>query len=76
MKKLILLLASILLFADDIDKLNLLDDLNNASEITTRTKLNINKTPAIVSVLHADELKKIGVTNLLIFPPSSSAERF
>ena len=65
MKKiLLLLLTTLLLFGDEIDKLNLLEDLNNASEITARTKLNINKTPAIVSVLHADELKKLGITNL------------
>jgi len=64
MKKIILLLVSSLLFSDTLDKLDLQNDLNNASEIATRTKLNINKTPAIVSVLHADELKELGITNL------------
>lgn len=65
MKKIILLLSFAgVLFADQVDKLHLLEDLNNASKITTRSKLNINKTPSIVSVLHADELKKIGITNL------------
>ena len=59
MKKIILLLVSTLLFGNTLDKLDLKNDLNNASEIATRTKLNINKTPAIVSVLHADELKNI-----------------
>lgn len=47
-----------------MDELNLLNDLSDASEIATRTKLNINKTPAVVSVLHADKLKKLGVINL------------
>jgi len=64
MKKIILLLVSSLLWGNNVDELNLINDLNNASEIATRTKLNINKTPAIVSVLHADELKKLGITDL------------
>ena len=67
MKLLALLSISALLFASDEMKA-LLDDLNgelnNASEISTKTKLNINKTPAVVSVLHADELKKFGFTTV------------
>lgn len=63
MKYLILLALSTLLLADK-DMLGLLHDLNNASEISTKTKLNVNKTPAVVSVLHADELRKLGFTNL------------
>ncbi len=53
-----------ILNASQEDTLNLLDDLNNASEITTKSKLNINKTPSIVSILYADELKKLGIINL------------
>jgi len=63
MKLLALLGISTLLLANE-DMLNLLEDLNNASEISTKTKLNINKTPAVVSVLHADELQKLGITNI------------
>lgn len=64
MKILILLLTSIWLIASENDLLNLLEDLDSASEIATRTKLNIDKTPAIVSVLHTKELKKLGIVNL------------
>ncbi|OHD94082.1 MAG: hypothetical protein A2019_00385 [Sulfurimonas sp. GWF2_37_8] len=64
MKKILLTLLTVcLLFAND-DTLDLLEDLQDASEIATRTKLNMNKTPSVVSVLHADELKKLGMTNL------------
>ncbi|MBA1432323.1 MAG: Plug domain-containing protein [Epsilonproteobacteria bacterium] len=66
MKRIVLIFiaVTIVVFGDEIDKLHLLEDLNDASEITAKTKLNINKTPAIVSVLHANELKKLGITNL------------
>lgn len=65
MKILIYLFSTIVfLHAENIDTLDILADLNNASEISTKTKLNINKTPSIISVLHANELKKIGITNL------------
>ncbi len=64
MKKLLLLFMYMSLVASEHDKLNLLEDLSSASEIATRTKLNIDKTPAIVSVLHADQLKKLGIVNL------------
>lgn len=63
MKIVALLTLSVLLFAKE-DMLNLLDDLNDASQISTKTKLNINKTPAIVSILHADELQKFGITSV------------
>jgi len=65
MKIIPLLLISLTLLANNNDDtLNLLEDLDNASQISTRTKLNINKSPAIVSILHADELQKIGITDL------------
>jgi iron complex outermembrane receptor protein len=38
--------------------------LNEATNIATKTKLNIDYQPSVVSVLHADKLKKIGITNL------------
>ena len=52
------------LLASGPDTLDLLEDLSSASEIATRSRLNIDKTPAIVSVLHADKLKTLGITNL------------
>jgi len=64
MKHALILLISTLLFSNELDTLNLLNDLNDASEIATKTKLNINKTPSVVTILHADELKKLGITNL------------
>jgi iron complex outermembrane receptor protein len=62
MKKIAILLTASLLFAEE--EINLLEDLNSASEISTKTKLNINQTPAIVSVLHANELQKLGITDV------------
>ena len=65
MKKTIIFLTLFsFLVANDIDQLDLLNDLNNISEISTKTKLNINKTPSIISILHADRLKKLGIVNL------------
>ncbi len=64
MKIISLLLLSLLLLANNDDTINLLEDLNDASQISTRTKLNINKSPAVISVLHADELQKLGITDL------------
>ena len=63
MKLLALLTTSALLLASE-DMLNLLDDLKSASEISTKTKLNINKTPAVVSILESDELQKLGFTSV------------
>jgi len=59
----VLFLVSSLL-AEQKDMLHLLNDLNEASDLATKTKLNINQTPSIVSILHADELKKLGIVNL------------
>jgi len=64
MKIIPLLLLSILLYSNENETFNLLEDLNDASQISTKTKLNINKTPAIVSVLHASELQKMGITDV------------
>jgi len=49
------------LIANGVDELNLLEDLNLATEISTKTKLNSNKTPSIVSVLRSDELHQLGI---------------
>jgi iron complex outermembrane receptor protein len=38
--------------------------LNEVTGIATKTKLNIDYQPSVVSVLHADKLKKIGIRNL------------
>ena len=64
MKLLLLLFSCTLLLAENQDALNLLKDLDTASQISTKTRLNCNKTPAVVSVLHADELQKLGITNV------------
>lgn len=58
-----LLLISLSLLGSE-DFLNLAEDLDDASKISTKTKLNINKSPSIVSVLHASELEKLGITDL------------
>jgi len=63
MKQIALLSLCSLLLAND-DTLGLLSDLNTASEISTKTKLNIHKTPAVVSVLHANKLQNMGFTSL------------
>ncbi|MBU1927456.1 TonB-dependent receptor [bacterium] len=63
MKKIFLMLSTACLLIAN-DDMNLLEDLKDASEIATRTKLNMDKTPSVVSVLHADELKKLGMINL------------
>ena len=64
MKLLLLILSFTLLLNANEDTLNLLKDLDTASQISTKTRLNSNKTPAVVSVLHADELQKLGITNV------------
>ncbi len=63
MKKLLLLILALQLLANE-KTFELLDDLDYASKISTKTKLNINKTPAVVSVLYADELQKLGITDV------------
>lgn len=63
MKKLLLLLLSFQLFALD-ESASLLEDLDYASKISTKTKLNSNKTPAVVSVLYGKELQKLGITDI------------
>ena len=65
MKKIALpLLLVTSLMAQEDDPLHLFEDLSDASKISTKTKLNILNSPSVVSVLHADELKKIGVYTL------------
>ena len=38
--------------------------MDEITEIATKTKLNIDYQPSVVSVLRADKLKRIGITNL------------
>lgn len=57
----VLLLLSRGLAAQEEDISSLLDEV---SEIATKTKLNIDYQPSVVSVLHADKLKKIGIRNV------------
>ncbi|MFZ2889627.1 TonB-dependent receptor plug domain-containing protein [Sulfuricurvum sp.] len=60
-----MILVAILLFSNEVaaeeDIASLLDEV---SAIATKTKLNIDYQPSVVSVLHADKLKKIGIRNL------------
>ncbi len=64
MRKSAIILLCASLMATENEMLDLMKDLDMASEIATRTKLNIDKTPAIVSVLHGDYLKRLGINNL------------
>ncbi|MBC8236739.1 MAG: TonB-dependent receptor [Helicobacteraceae bacterium] len=63
--KLLSLLLSITIL---LPTLNADDDfhalLNEVTDIATKTRLNIDYQPSVVSILHADKLKKIGVRNL------------
>lgn len=63
MKKNLLLIAIFVntLFADSED---LFDALKEMTEIATKTKLNIDYVPGTVSIIHGEELKAMGVTNL------------
>lgn len=58
-------LVGVLLFTLNV---NAEDDfaalLNEVTDIATKTKLNIDYQPSVVSVLHADKLKKVGARNL------------
>ncbi|OHD84703.1 MAG: hypothetical protein A3J39_05565 [Sulfuricurvum sp. RIFCSPHIGHO2_12_FULL_44_8] len=59
-------LAAVLLVSNGVaaeegDITSLLDEV---TAIATKTKLNIDYQPSVVSVLHADKLKKIGIRNL------------
>ena len=58
-------LISILNANNDVDLENdLLQSLDEVSEIATKTKLNIDDTPSFVTVLHSQKLQKLGVTNV------------
>lgn len=67
MKRIALLsLCSTLLLSSnysDID-IDLLQGLEDVSEIATKTKLNVDNTPSFVTVLHGDKLQKIGINNI------------
>lgn len=56
----IILVTSYSVTAED-DFTSLLDEV---TAIATKTKLNIDYQPSVVSVLHADKLKRIGISNL------------
>lgn len=67
MKKLMLIpfLISNILATEEFDiGDDFLSSLDEVSEIATKTKLNIDDTPSFVTVLHSDELQKIGVENI------------
>lgn len=52
------------LFAQSEQESDLLATFEEASEIATKTKLNIDSQPSVVSVMRAEELKKLGVQNV------------
>ena len=56
----VLIFPIVMLVADE--KMNSL--LDEVTQIATKTKLNIDYQPSVISVLHADKLKKIGIRNL------------
>jgi len=59
---LLLLLASFLLSDEEINfKDDLLQSLEEVSEIATKSKLNIDDSPSFVTVLHSDKLQKLGI---------------
>ena len=65
MKRLFLLFIFIgISFAQNIEE-EFLETLNEVSEIATKEKLNIDKTPSTVTVIRRDRILKSGATNLL-----------
>ncbi len=64
-KTIFLLLYAVFVNANaTFDDFNLTQDLQDVSQIATKSKLNISQTPSVVSVLHPKELKKLGITTL------------
>lgn len=61
----LLILTGMLVANDNFDLDNdFLSSLDEVSEIATKTKLNIDDTPAFVTVLHGNKLQKIGIDNI------------
>ena len=60
---LILLNFSLIANEADFEK-GFLEDLNDVSEIATKTKLNIDDTPSFVTILHSNKLVKLGIDNV------------
>ncbi|WP_415248753.1 TonB-dependent receptor plug domain-containing protein [Sulfurimonas sp.] len=52
--------STVTLVSDD----NFMSLIDEISDMATKTKLNIDYQPSVISVLHADKLKKIGIRNL------------
>ena len=65
MKKVYLIFFLFLFAFADENINNFLKTLNEVSEIATKTKLNIDKTPSNVSILNRDFIKKSGARTLL-----------
>jgi iron complex outermembrane receptor protein len=61
-----LALISTLLFSNEEFSFedDLLQSLDEVSEIATKTKLNIDDSPSFVTVLHSDKLQKLGIDNI------------
>ena len=60
----IAMMISMQVWSSYIDEVDLLGDLHEASEVSTKTKLNVNKTPSIISVLHSNELQSLGIKSV------------
>jgi len=60
----IAMIISMQVWSSYIEEVDLLGDLHEASEVSTKTKLNVNKTPSIISVLHSNELQSLGIKSV------------
>ncbi|MCD6433637.1 MAG: TonB-dependent receptor [Sulfurimonas sp.] len=61
----VFILLGSLLSASELDfEADLLQSLDEVSEIATKTKLNIDDTPSFVTVLHSQKLQKLGIDNV------------
>ena len=59
------LIATLLFSNDEFDfEDDLLQGLDEVSEIATKTKLNIDDSPSFVSILHSNKLQKLGISNV------------
>jgi iron complex outermembrane receptor protein len=65
-KSLFIALLSTLLLSDDTIDIedDFLQSLEEVSKIATKTKLNIDDSPSFITVLHSNNLQKIGINNV------------
>jgi len=61
----LILLCSLLSANDDLlIEDDFLQSLDEVTQIATKTKLNIDDSPAFITVLHSDKLQKLGIRNI------------